>query len=347
MPLHSFYFHIYKIRYRAIRKAWIVPEAQAQAALLRGALYHAVTESLCLKKDAQTRVGVKCETCSCFYNRFLEPSFPQGYPDARKYAPHVAPYVIYSHIRPGVWEVGEEWTWQLVVFGNANQYLPQLIQLLQRAAHLTGERAGNWELIGVREISVQDLPHQAEPPSYKLTIPEVHNPNLLPTPNVWIKGQATPFEPRYPIGYEHFAPIETDSLSLILLTPLELYQQKELNLYPKPLLFLERLCERITLLSHLYCGAEWNQKSEPNPLVAHWESEHHTGETSWNKKITRGAQEENPGKHFQVKGTQGSIEWKGEAVGAMFPLLQMGQYVHLGKKTVFGQGKYRVYGLDL
>lgn len=342
--LDTFYFHLYRIQYRATRKAWLVPESQAQAALLRGAIYNAITENHCLENREGVTAGHRCGDCHCIYTRLLEPYFPEGYPDARKYAPHVAPYVIYSNVRHGIWESGETWTWQLTLFGNVNDYMPELVQVLQKAATIMGERQGSWELAAIQEISPYTLRDLASPISSHLILPEVQDANPISTPNQWSKGQASPFEPRLPIRYSHFQPVDTDTLWLTLMTPLEMYQHKNLNFQPEPLLFLTRLCERISVLNHLFCQGDWALKIQPHAAVADWKAQYNTTETEWRKAFTRQKQidSSHSGNHYQVKGSKGSMIWKGKDIGLTYPLLQMGQYIHVGKKTIFGQGKYSV-----
>jgi hypothetical protein len=43
-----------------------------------------------------------------------------------------------------------------------------------------------------------------------------------------------------------------------------------------------------------------------------------------------------------LEGVVGGVEYVGAAIGEFLPLLCMGQLVHVGKRSVFGLGRYRI-----
>lgn len=323
------YLHNYKISYRALARTWLVPESQSQAALLRGAIFHALTRQCCPYDRSQLKEGQDCAGCNCLRRLFFEPPFPAGYPHAAKYAPHVAPYVILSNARHGFWNPGETWEWQLTVVGRTNELMPQLLEALRFAAPLTGEVPGAWELLRVEEYNPLNL--QAEDGSIAR--------------NSWTAEQpAADFKPRFPLSHTDVQAAQQplELLRIHLLTPLELYQKKEKIWQPKPYFFLQRLYERISLLGQLFCDAPWDQQLEVPDLAKEWQADFELDTTSWRKSITGRQSLPNLHQDFTVTGIQGSITWRGEGLHSVLPLLFIGQYLHLGKKTVFGQGLYVV-----
>ncbi|MCG3158203.1 MAG: hypothetical protein DKINENOH_04844 [bacterium] len=101
-------------------------------------------------------------------------------------------------------------------------------------------------------------------------------------------------------------------------------------------LLMRGLLRRASLLARIHCGDEWNLDYGAVLQAAH--ATVHVVESNlvwqdWERYSNRQQ------RRMKLGGFIGSVCYAGE-LGPFLPLLSLGQYIHLGKNTTFGMGKY-------
>ncbi len=136
-----------------------------------------------------------------------------------------------------------------------------------------------------------------------------------------------------------FADQEASSLSLDFLTPTRLKFDGHIVAAAPPFHVVVRtLLRRLSSLSYFHAGLRWEidyrgwieraQAVEMAGAEMHW--------VDWERYSTRQQQS------MDFGGIVGKVSYVGEGLGEFAPLLRLGQWVHVGKGTVFGQGRYRL-----
>lgn len=124
-------------------------------------------------------------------------------------------------------------------------------------------------------------------------------------------------------------------LRMRLLTPMRFkhegrYVDRDRLSFP---LFLNRLYERLVLLDHFHCGGNGRRRSLDPADVRFVQS--HLRWRDWTRYSAR------QNTHMKFGGLVGDMLIEGPWA-PYWPLLWMGQYVHIGQKSAFGNGKYRL-----
>ncbi|MCO7255748.1 CRISPR system precrRNA processing endoribonuclease RAMP protein Cas6 [Dickeya oryzae] len=136
--------------------------------------------------------------------------------------------------------------------------------------------------------------------------------------------------------------VQTEA-ALLLDTPLRLKHQGRIvqRGTPSLSLLLEQAARRLALLAECWVDASTNWREHLKALLPVPGAHHHQGSLSrfedWQRFSAR-QQELLP-----FGGLRGQLCYQGEITTAL-PWLQLGQYLHLGGKTTFGLGQYRLIG---
>lgn len=130
------------------------------------------------------------------------------------------------------------------------------------------------------------------------------------------------------------------SLQICLQTPLRLKSRGDLVTRLTPREFLYHLCQRLSNLLFLYgepAGQTWDFK----PLLAEAEKLNMRATLRWWDWERYSARQQTT---MNFGGLIGDFELSGapETLQAVTPLLNMGEWLHVGKGTTFGLGKYQV-----
>ncbi len=136
-----------------------------------------------------------------------------------------------------------------------------------------------------------------------------------------------------------FPPQEVASLSLDFLTPTRLkYDGQVLRRAPAFHVVVRTLLRRLSSLSYFHGGQRWEidyrgwiEQAQAVETVGN-----EIGWVDWERYSTRQHQS------MDFGGIVGQVTYAGEGLGAFLPLLRLGEWVHVGKGTVFGQGRYRL-----
>jgi hypothetical protein len=278
---------------------------------LRGAFGHALRRLGCMTRAKE------CTGCpllrTCPYPALFAPPPVDNSLHELTQAP--APYVI----EPESWgerrvEPGESWHFDLVLFGRALRELPMITFAWQHAARFgIGPGGGTSDLAGVERLL----------------------PDGSPEP-ILLRGEGT--------IREHCATVPEHSaeacrrLAIRLTTPLRLQQNGRAvppdRLTPDRLLMAAVRRASLACLCHGNGAPGWDftglarlAKTVTGRKTLTWRD--------WTRRSARQQQT------MQLGGVVGTWELDGELT-AFMPVLKLGQWLHIGKETVFGLGRYHL-----
>ena len=278
---------------------------------LRGIFGHTLKEVICISKRKV------CEECplkeSCIYTYIFEtPTLEAKY----KNAPH--PYIIVPPLtEKRLFFEGEKFFFEISLIGKANDYLPYIIYALLKMQDIgVGIRKGKFKIKEIQALFLKEEPKIVYDPE-KDKLEKVDNK----------------------ISFSDFLneTYNKNELKLIFQTPLRLKNKGKLIIRELPfLVFMERLLERIYLLSYYHCNfktfdyKEILEKSEEVKII-----ESNFSWYDWERFSKRKGR-------MKLGGVIGSIRYRGN-FNEFFPYIKMGEYIHIGKATVFGLGKYKIF----
>ncbi len=129
----------------------------------------------------------------------------------------------------------------------------------------------------------------------------------------------------------------TNHLTILLLTPLRLRFDGRITDKLEFHVLIRNLLRRISSLSYFHCGKKFDvnfkeliENARGIKIIksdTHW--------YDWKRYSTR--QEE----WMSLGGVTGTVSYEGD-LSEFIPLLRLGEYVHVGKGTSFGLGKYKI-----
>jgi len=283
---------------------------------LRGAFGHALKRSVCVTRQPE------CKSCalyrSCAYPAVFAPPAPERHA-AQKFSEIPAPYVI----EPPPWGArvyapGEVFCFHLVLVGGALKHLPLLVHVFQRScAQGIGASKGTASLLAVHQLPTADTDAAAAVPVYRADTDRLlDHPALLPPPPAAVPERIT-LEFDTPLRLQH----EGRALGAHELTPARL---------------LMGLVKRTALLSDLHAGQPL--ALDFRALARHAESitgRHDLRWLDWGRYSSRQQRE------MKLGGVVGRWTLAGELT-PFWPFLHLGQWLHVGKETTFGLGRYRL-----
>jgi len=285
--------------------------------MLRGAFGHALRDLACMTR-AKTCGG--CPLIStCPYPALFAPPAPDGHA-LQKFSQVPVPYVI----EPPEWgarvlAAGEVFSFNQVLVGRALRELP-LVILAWRRALARGIGAGDGKAELLRVI------HCAE-----CAETEIHRPETgtLSTHEQKVRLVDTAVRPE-------------GAITLRFHTPLRL--QKDGHALPPERLdtraLLMALARRASLLAEFHCGAPLVQDfAALSTACARVRGEKRLRWRDWTRYSSRQQQK------MVLGGAIG--DWALEGDLAPFqPLLHLGEWLHVGKETAFGLGRYTLHAAD-
>ncbi|WP_022947151.1 CRISPR system precrRNA processing endoribonuclease RAMP protein Cas6 [Methylohalobius crimeensis] len=285
----------------------------------RGAFGHALKKSVCVTRQPD------CRDCllwrSCAYSYIFETPPPENADILRKYpaAPH--PFIIHPEAtNSGRYQAGEPFSVDLTLIGHANARLPYLVHAWQKIGDLgIGGGKGRFELESVEQQATpnaewQEIHRRGNP----LTALSPQTPPPTPAPN----GQCvltfhTPLRVRYRdrlMGVENFS---FRGLLAALLRRLSLlcYFHGDTPLE----IDFRTLIDQAKSVTPLRTELRW---------------------FDWKRYSNRQKTE------MHMGGLLGQVILEGQALAPFWPWLSAGQWLHVGKGTVMGLGKYQVEPLS-
>ncbi len=280
---------------------------------LRGLLGHGLKRTVCVTREPT------CDRCmlrsACVYSLFFETPADRANANRYNYLPH--PFVIWVD-QPGNRQLnpGDGFALEMCLIGEADRYLPYLVHALGKA----GER-GLGRGDGGR-FRLDSLDQEIEPGQKEWHC--IHRAG----------GPLTQLPGRLPV-----VPNCSGDLQIQLLTPLRLKRRGRL-LTPERFSFgdfLWALRERLSLLQGKTGESSGSIKEQlPDSLLS---VSCHSEQLRW-KDWTRYSSRQRT--RMQMGGLTGTIRIDGGLPQEWMPLIQYGQWVHLGKATSMGLGRYRL-----
>jgi hypothetical protein len=319
--IEPFYLACYRFTYEVLEE---VRFSSYKGAAFRGGFGHVLKEKACLLP------GVDCRNCylrdSCIYVNIFESPVPEGskYFQGQSFAPH--PFVIAPP--PGnkeVYRQSESITFTLTLIGKAVNYLPYFIfafyELGNRGLGLqkNGLR-GRCQLETVESLS--SIEGEALTTLYSRDKPGYMEPSILLNINTMLTDEIS-------------RGVRNSELVIFVVSPTTIKTDKIVSRNLDFKLLVRSILLRLSALSYLYCDFELNINYRQLLDLA---GEVNVQEDkliwiNWDRYSGRQQQ------RFLAEGFVGEIVYKGD-LKPFIPLIAIGQYLHLGKGTSHGQGKY-------
>lgn len=285
---------------------------------LRGVFGRALRQISCITRAQQ------CEGCplipSCPYPQFFQPPAPADHP-LQRFSEIPTPYLIEPPAIGLRWiEAGEPLVFQMVLIGDrAIRQLALVVYAWQQALRqgITRERVCG-ELLEVAYCPPEGVPE----PIYRLQ-PHTH-PVIAP-------HRVEPI-PR-PVGLEA-------GCHLRLLTPLRLKSFGTLEGNLNSRLILNSLVRRYRLLVDFYGDAP--PVEEPHSLTQQTEAIECQTDLHYHDWLRYSSRQQQT---MNLGGWMGTVTLRGDLSPFLMPLAE-GEWFHLGGKTSFGLGRYRLEPLE-
>lgn len=287
---------------------------------LRGALGLSLRRLACALPGQFLAPGscVECPVCKdCAYGLLFHGMYPEGVPRLKRHGRLPRPYVL-------SWQASPEgdFVLRVTVVGDHLKTVPHLFSALMEVGR-TGVGAQRDTFVVDRITAVLD-PSGHPPQEAELRLGELESIELIPAINLTQITRALR------------ATNKTTSVTITLVSPAILRDRG--GRHPlSPGVFVARLLERISLLTHAYCPGRLlppyetlRQAAEKLDFVAPPLTEVRLNRYSRRQRTS-----------LSMQAVLGQAEYRGE-LDSLMPYLVLGQWLHVGKGTAFGLGRYRV-----
>jgi len=281
----------------------------------RGLLGHSLRRSVCVTR-APTCDGCLLRT-HCVYSTLFE-SPPTSEQTARRYSALPHPFVL-EPPPAGQREIspGESLSLGLTLFGRAGDQLPYLIHALQRAGERgLGREGGRFQLRQVLQeasLGAEDWRSVFAAEQGRLEPLQTAAATLGPAPSAVLIQLQTPVRLKRHGHYLHPQQLDAEALLVTLVIRLERllarYQPEAEPLDQTP---LRKAIEQLRLE---HADLRW---------------------VDWTRYSSR------QGTHMQLGGLLGRFRLRGPGLRTLWPLIVLGQWLHVGKNSSFGLGRYRL-----
>jgi len=289
---------------------------------LRGGFGHAFRRIICAFK------GKECTDCllkhQCVYAYVFETPIPADAQMMRKYSAAPHPFILEPFTnRRKSYQKGEDLSFGLTLIGRAIDYLPYFIYAFEELGRIgIGKGRGKYEL---REVTEEGQEGDSPP---KKRVVYSGDTKLLTQTNPPIQWSE--------ILINHPSPSHAIRVSFI--TPTRIKYKNSLTKDLKFHVFFRNLLRRTSLLSYFHCDHKLDDtgfkdmieqagKIKTIKRALYW----HDWERYSNRQGTR----------MKLGGFMGEITYEGE-FEPFWPYIKLGEYVHVGKGSGFGLGRYRI-----
>jgi CRISPR-associated endoribonuclease Cas6 len=315
-PFHYFSFHLEA-------KAPLHMPAYNKGNVIRGAFGSTFRRIVC---HTNCREPESCELRSvCPYTAVFHPFVPEGSAKIRKNRDIPRPFVIKPPLETKeTYLPGERLSFDVVLVGKVKDYLPYFIVTFKELSQAgLGRGRTPLDLVSVRHVGGDG----AEVPVYT-------GENNLVQP------------PSEAISWVDLCPTRTPSnngassatrLTLQFLTPTMLKADGVQARRPAFGPIAKRLRDRINALSYFYCGngldidfKAFGEQADKIKTVA--------DSTRWVESSRYSRRRD---VSHDLSGFVGEVSFEGD-LAPFIPFLKLGEYVHVGKNAVFGNGWYRI-----
>jgi hypothetical protein len=312
---HYFSFHLEP-------KAPLHMPAYNKGNVIRGGFGSTFRRIVC---HANCREPERCELRNvCPYTAVFHPFVPEGSEKISKNRDIPRPFVIKPPLETKeTYLPGERLSFDVVLVGKIREYLPYFIVTFKELSQAgLGRNRAPVELVGVDHVGCDGIPapvytkedNLVRPPSAAISWADLcgsHNSN---------NGAANVMR-----------------VTLRFLTPTLLRADGVVSRRPSFGPLAKRLRDRINALSYFYCGAgldidfkAFGDEAEKIKTVS--------DSTGWVESSRYSRRRE---VSHDLSGFVGEVTFEGE-LGMFLPYLKLGEYLHVGKNAVFGNGWYEI-----
>lgn len=307
----------YRFDLEAIDPLYLPPY---KGSTLRGGFGYAFKKMVCQQPDWGA-----CNPCQggndCPYGYIFETSVPEDSQVLRNLRAVPLPFVIEPPLdERREYHPGDRLDFGLVLVGKAINYLPYFILAFQELGRNgIGKPRGRYSLQRITAIHPWDGRKNLV---YDGVDVRVGEPDLSLTSQEIV---------------QQVTGLPTDHLTLEFLSPAQLKHQGKFATEPKFHIIVRTLLRRLSSLSYFHCDQQW-ETDYPGLIAAAEEVALVQSDVRWaDWERFSGRQK----KRLNMGGIVGSLTYKG-ALKDFLPLILLGELIHTGKATVFGNGKYRL-----
>jgi hypothetical protein len=291
---------------------------------LRGGFGHAFKSMVCFQPEVKTCAGCLLRY-NCPYPYVFETLVPPDSDVLRSNERVPLPLIIEPPLdRHTSYAPGEALTFGVTLVGKAADFLAYFVIAFQELGRRgLGRERGRFRLaqvVAVNPLNGEEMPvfDEAQPTHIRV--------GLLPVDSDAITARAAALPP--------------DRITLDFLTPTRLkHQGRWVEAGPPFHVLVKTLLGRISSLSYFHCGhkleADFRGLIDRAEAVCMAPSQ--TEWQDWSRFSGRQKQ------RVEMGGLVGRVTYAGD-LRDYLPLLALGEWVHVGKGTVFGNGQYRILG---
>ncbi|MCS7180808.1 MAG: CRISPR system precrRNA processing endoribonuclease RAMP protein Cas6 [bacterium] len=282
-----------------------------RGATIRGALGYAFKKNICIKKE------IVCKECNliqdCVYIKLFEPKIKNK---NEKVEEIPRPYVIeFPNERKNLYKTGEKFQFNLILFGEAIQYFPYFF--------LSFIELGKTGLGKYREKFYIESVFQKYPTEK----------NIFKIGNEFMEKIE---EKNFEIECK-----DIKSIKIKFITPTKIKNEGRFIQVPEFSVFIKAILRRVSQILYFWC--DYKEKNNFSEIL----------EDAEKVKIGRCSLKWIDYKRYSTRqkttmkmgGILGEIEYRGN-IGKFYPLISAGSYIHIGKNTSFGLGKYLIFSPD-
>jgi hypothetical protein len=332
-PLSHFNLARYRFIIKALDTLRLPPY---KGSTFRGGFGHAFKKVVCVNRSRD------CAPCllkeRCVYSYVFETPPPSDTAKMRKYpyAPH--PFVLTPPLEDRTeYEKGECLSCDLTLIGKAVDLLPYFIYTIDELGRIgMGKAKGKYSLEEVHALGPDETVELIYSGEEKL----LRSPTLSPftlgfSPNALNLSQSQSSLSPSTLDLSPFRSLSPKTLHLVFLTPARLKFNGHLSPTIEFHILIRNLLRRISLLSYFHCGRELELdfKGLIDTAQAVKVQESNLTWIDWERYSNR--QEEK----MKMGGLVGTIAYSGD-FNPFWPYINLGEFIHVGKASSFGLGKY-------
>ena len=315
-------FSFHHFRFHLEPKAPLHMPAYNKGNVIRGGFGSTSRRIVC---HANCREPESCELRSvCPYTAVFQPFVPEGSEKISKNRDIPRPFVIKPPLETKeAYLPGERLSFDVVLVGKIKDYLPYFIVTFKELSQAgLGRGRTPVDLIAVESLGMNG----DAAPVY------ASESNLVQPPRESLSWENIIHSNGHKNGFEN-----VQRVTLRFLTPTMLKIDGFLAQKPTFASILKRLRDRINALSYFYCGSgleidfkAFGDQAEEIKTVA--------DSTRWveSSRFSR-----RRGVNHDLSGFVGEVSFEG-GLAPCLPYLKLGEYVHVGKNAVFGNGWYEI-----
>jgi hypothetical protein len=321
--LQKFHLAHYRLTLEALEPLDLPP---FKGSALRGGFGHTFKRLVCFQPkqcDEHCSLGNTCP-----YGYIFETAPPEGSDVLRTLDEVPRPFVIEPpDDRRTLIPPGERLAFGLTLVGRAVNYLPYFILVFRELGQAgLGRRRGKYRLAAIDAITPS--PCQGEGRGGGQSIYRAEDDT--------IRASDTSFG--WEVVAARAAALPADRLTLDFLTPARLKHAGRWAQSGPPFhVLVKALLGRVSSLSYFHCGQRW--EADFRGLIDRAMNVRAVqAQTRWEDWSRFSGRQE---QRIEMGGLVGRITYAGDLTDYL-PLLALGEWVHAGKGTVFGNGQYRI-----